>query len=106
MPEDALQKFVLKDLKSAAPRTSVSGDFATFTGFNSPSDPSNFRRIDFVFGGSNGKWCVSSDRRSVTVHTDDVNYDRTVDSYRVETALTDDGILASDHRPVFADITI
>ena len=31
---------------------------------------------------------------------------RTADGYRVESALTDDGILASDHRPVFADVSI
>lgn len=52
--------FVLKDLKGQAPRVSVGGNFATYTGFNAPGDTSVFSRIDFVFGGSNGKWCVSS----------------------------------------------
>lgn len=31
---------------------------------------------------------------------------RTADAYKVGTSLTDDGVLASDHRPVFADVTI
>ena len=31
---------------------------------------------------------------------------RTSDAYKVGTSLTDDGTLASDHRPVFADITL
>lgn len=31
---------------------------------------------------------------------------RTAQGYKVESARSDDGILASDHRPVFADITI
>ena len=31
---------------------------------------------------------------------------RTVNGYRVGTALSDDGLLASDHRPVFADVPI
>lgn len=31
---------------------------------------------------------------------------RAVKAYKVETALADDGLLASDHRPVFADISI
>ena len=31
---------------------------------------------------------------------------RTVDGYHVGSALTDDGVLASDHRPIFADITL
>ena len=33
-------------------------------------------------------------------------HSRTADAYKVGTSLTDDGILASDHRPVFADVTI
>ena len=31
---------------------------------------------------------------------------RTADAYRVGTSLTDDGVYASDHRPVFIDITL
>ncbi|KAF7795809.1 hypothetical protein EIP86_006976 [Pleurotus ostreatoroseus] len=86
VPAGALPGFIMKDLKGETPRFMVSGDFATYTGFNAPGDSSVYSRIDFVFGGSNGKW--------------------TADKYRVDTSLTDDGILASDHRPVFADLTI
>ncbi|EPT03257.1 hypothetical protein FOMPIDRAFT_1047244 [Fomitopsis schrenkii] len=78
--------FVLRDLKAETPRMRISGDFATFTGFNRPGDASVYTRIDFVFGGSSGGW--------------------TADAYKVGTSLTDDGVLASDHRPVFADVTI
>lgn len=56
VPAEELQGFVLKDLRVATPRFSVSGDFATYTGFNAPGNSSSFSRIDFVFGGSNGKW--------------------------------------------------
>ncbi|PSR74723.1 hypothetical protein PHLCEN_2v9602 [Hermanssonia centrifuga] len=86
VPNGTLDNFIMDDLKGVAPRFSVSGNFATYTGFNSPGDTSVFTRIDFVFGGNNGDW--------------------TADGYRVGTSLTDDGILASDHRPVFADISI
>lgn len=58
VPNGALPGFVLKDLKAVTPRFSVSGQFATFTGFPAPGDTSSFTRIDFVFGGSNGKWYV------------------------------------------------
>ncbi|KAH9931583.1 Endonuclease/exonuclease/phosphatase [Fomitopsis serialis] len=83
---DEKDAFVGVDLKAETPRMRVSGDFATFTGFNRPGDPSVYTRIDFVFGGSNGGW--------------------TADAYKVGTSLTDDGVLASDHRPVYADVTI
>ncbi|KAH9944913.1 Endonuclease/exonuclease/phosphatase [Amylocystis lapponica] len=86
VPHGALPAFAMRDLKAAAPRLRVSGDFATFTGFNGPGDASVFTRIDFVFGGSSGGW--------------------TADAYKVGSALTDDGVLASDHRPVFADVSV
>lgn len=86
VPNGTLTNFVLDDLKAKAPRANVGGNFATFTGFNPPGDTASFTRIDFVFGGSNGKW--------------------TATQYKVGTSLTDDGVLASDHRPVFADITL
>lgn len=106
VPSGILQGFVLQDLKGAAPRFSVGGDFATYTGFSSPSDPSSFTRIDFVFGGNNGKWYVLSFDRLSLLSRKLTTYCRTADGYRVGTSLTDDGILASDHRPVFADLTI
>jgi hypothetical protein len=31
---------------------------------------------------------------------------RTANAYHVGTSLTDDGVFASDHRPVFADVTL
>ncbi|KAI0088347.1 Endonuclease/exonuclease/phosphatase [Irpex rosettiformis] len=86
VPKGKLDGFVLSDLKAEVPRFAVSGEYATYTGFANPGDTSAFTRIDFVFGGSNGKW--------------------TADAYRVGTSLTDDGVYASDHRPVFIDITL
>ncbi|KAJ6512384.1 Endonuclease/exonuclease/phosphatase [Mycena vulgaris] len=78
--------FVLHDLRAHTPRRAVSANHATFTGFNGPNDTRVWSRIDFVFGGGNGGWQATG--------------------YKVGTALTDDGILASDHRPVFADVRI
>ncbi|PCH36768.1 DNase I-like protein [Wolfiporia cocos MD-104 SS10] len=84
--EEAPRGFVLRDLMAETPRMRVAGDYATFTGFNRPGDPSVYTRIDFVFGGSSGGWSV--------------------EAYKVGTSLTDDGVLASDHRPVFADVLV
>ncbi|TFK41435.1 Endonuclease/exonuclease/phosphatase [Crucibulum laeve] len=83
---DQLPDFKLLDLRAEAPRRSVSSTFATFTGFTAPNDASDWTRIDFIFGGSNGGWMA--------------------DAYKVETSISDDGLLASDHRPVFADVSI
>lgn len=60
VPGGTLPMFALEDLRGVVPRFSVSGDFATYTGFKSPSDTSKYSRIDFVFGASNGPWCVSA----------------------------------------------
>ncbi|KAJ7346392.1 hypothetical protein DFH08DRAFT_213898, partial [Mycena albidolilacea] len=78
--------FSMLDLRAEAPRRVVKSTFATFTGFTAPSLTSSWQRIDFLFGGTNGGW--------------------TADGYRVESSRTDDGVLASDHRPVFADVTL
>ncbi|KAI0772986.1 Endonuclease/exonuclease/phosphatase [Trametes elegans] len=86
VPGSVLPNFTMLDLKGQVPRSAVSGDFATYTGFNAPGDSSVYSRIDFVYGGSNGKW--------------------TSTAYKVGSSLTDDGVLASDHRPVFAEITL
>ena len=56
VPQGKLDGFVLTDLKAKVPRFAVSGEYATYTGFSKPGDTSAFTRIDFVFGGSNGKW--------------------------------------------------
>ncbi|KAI0059939.1 mannose-6-phosphatase [Artomyces pyxidatus] len=86
VPDGALPGFKALDLREQVPRFNVSGNWATFTGFNDPDDTSDFQRIDFVFGGSNGGW---------TGH-----------AITVESTLTDDGVIASDHRPVFGDISL
>ncbi|KAI0771037.1 Endonuclease/exonuclease/phosphatase [Trametes elegans] len=86
VPEGELPDFKMVDLKGQVPRQAVSGDFATYTGFEGPGDASVYSRVDFVYGGSNGRW--------------------TATSYKVGSSLTDDGVLASDHRPVFVDITL
>ena len=56
VPTGVLSDFVMLDLKAQAPRDAVSGQYATYTGFNAPGDASVYTRIDFVYGGSNGKW--------------------------------------------------
>ncbi|TFY76737.1 hypothetical protein EWM64_g7274 [Hericium alpestre] len=86
IPSGALANFTALDLRTQVPRFGVSGNFASFTGFNAPDDTSQYQRIDFIFGGSNGGW--------------------TGEAIKVETALTDDGVIASDHRPVFGDISL
>ncbi|KAJ7495480.1 Endonuclease/exonuclease/phosphatase [Mycena latifolia] len=78
--------FVLHDLRAYTPRRAVSANHATFTGFTAPNDTRSWSRIDFVFGGGNGGWEATG--------------------FTVGSALTDDGVLASDHRPVFADVLI
>ncbi len=60
VPTGALPGFVLQDLRAMTPRFMVSGDFATYTGFNAPGDSSVYSHIDFVFGASTGKWYVLS----------------------------------------------
>ncbi|KAJ7108168.1 Endonuclease/exonuclease/phosphatase [Mycena epipterygia] len=78
--------FVLHDLRAHTPRRFVSANHATFTGFTAPNDTRVWSRIDFVFGGANGGWESTA--------------------YKVASARTDDGVLASDHRPVFVDVRI
>ncbi|KAF8581286.1 hypothetical protein K439DRAFT_1654099 [Ramaria rubella] len=78
--------FTMIDLMGKAPRSNVSGNYATYTGFSKIGNTSSFARIDFIMGGSNCGWQV--------------------ESYRVGQSLYDHGMYASDHRPVFADIQI
>ena len=81
--EKATQPFALIDIKAQTPRQFISGHYATYTGkcllpimlkkqgdiqnrytdsdllnvgFVSPPNSSNYVRIDFIFGGSNGGW--------------------------------------------------
>ncbi|KAI1792743.1 Endonuclease/exonuclease/phosphatase [Ganoderma leucocontextum] len=86
VPNGTLDDFKTLDLKAETPREYISGEYATFTGFGAPGDGSALKRIDFVYGDSTKRW--------------------TADAYSVGSSLTDDGVLASDHRPVFADITL
>jgi endonuclease/exonuclease/phosphatase family metal-dependent hydrolase len=76
---------LMRDMRYAAPRASVGGQWATFTGFDNRKEDEVC--IDFVFGRSDG---VGWEAKRVFV----------------ETALSDDGMLASDHRPVVADVLI
>ncbi|KAI0032050.1 mannose-6-phosphatase [Vararia minispora EC-137] len=82
----SLPNFEMLDLRTQLPRISVAGNWATFTGFVDPADSSQYIHIDFIFGGNNGGW-------GTTFH-------------KVENQLTDDGVLASDHRPVIADLLL
>ena len=47
------------DLKSETPWEYVLGELATYTGFDAPGDAYVYSHVDFVYGGSNGKWQVS-----------------------------------------------
>ena len=55
--EDVFVDFKFLDIRTETPRLGVSGNFATFTGW-SPTVTTKWERIDFVFGGNNGAWCV------------------------------------------------
>jgi len=78
-------EFKMIDVRTQLPPMRVAGCWATFTGFDA-KDTSEYSHIDFIFGGSNGGWNITS--------------------HRVENVLTDDGVFASDHRPVIADILL
>ncbi|KAL0946256.1 hypothetical protein HGRIS_012511 [Hohenbuehelia grisea] len=86
VPDEQLKDFKMIDVLEKTPRQRVSSNFVTYTGFTAPTETSEWMRIDFVFGSSNMGW--------------------TSTAYKVPSSLGDDGILASDHRPVFADITL
>ncbi|KAK0204284.1 Endonuclease/exonuclease/phosphatase [Desarmillaria ectypa] len=69
----------------AAKYDMVSKNYATYSRWTGPADTSKWTRIDFVFGGSNGGWMANS--------------------YKIDSALNDDGLLMSDHRPTFVDVS-
>lgn len=50
------EQLVMRDLRGIAPRACVGGKWATFTGFEHRKDDETC--IDFVFGRSDGGWCV------------------------------------------------
>ena len=102
-----MPNFRMLDLRAETPRRNVSANFATVTGFKGPSDTSHWRRIDFIFGGSNkGWWVLFLDGWTSVLSLFFLWRYRTSNSYMVRSVLSDDGMLASDHRPVFADISL
>ena len=48
--------FKMLDLRGETAPQKVSNNFATFTGFTKPGDPTEWKRIDFIFGGSTMGW--------------------------------------------------
>jgi hypothetical protein len=56
-PEEKKEELVMRDMRYAAPRASVGGQWATFTGFDHRKEDEVC--IDFVFGRSDKVgWCV------------------------------------------------
>jgi len=82
---DELPDFKFLDTRVETPKFGVSGNFATFTDW-SPTKTAGWERIDFIFGGSNRRWASTA--------------------CKVGAGMSDDGMLHSDHRPVFVDFTI
>jgi len=80
-----LPGFKFLDTRAETPRFNVSANFATFTGW-SPDVTKEWERIDFVLGGSNREW--------------------TSTAYKVGGGMSDDGMMHSDHRPIFVDLNI
>ncbi|KAG8906157.1 hypothetical protein FRB99_007471 [Tulasnella sp. 403] len=86
VPDGECPDFTMIDLRGATPRLAVSGFFRTFTGFQNSLGEGRYGRIDYILGGSNRGW--ESQR------------------YKTANIVTDDGLLSSDHRPVYADVSI
>jgi len=82
---DKLPDFKFLDTRVETPRFGVSGNFATFTGW-SPTVTTEWTRIDFVLGGNNREWASTA--------------------CKVGAGMSDDGMMLSDHRPVFVDLSI
>jgi endonuclease/exonuclease/phosphatase family metal-dependent hydrolase len=82
--DSAEPQLVMRDVRVAAPRLHVGGEWATFTGFERRKKDEAC--IDFVFGRSGGGW----EAKNVFVYGNS----------------TDDGMLSSDHRLVVADIDL
>jgi hypothetical protein len=58
--DSAEPQLVMRDVRVAAPRLHVGGEWATFTGFERRKKDEAC--IDFVFGRSGGGWCVLDHR--------------------------------------------
>ncbi|EJD40228.1 mannose-6-phosphatase [Auricularia subglabra TFB-10046 SS5] len=76
--------FKLIDLRAETRADRIEGHFATYTGFVDVGRSREYKRIDFILGGSNKPW--------------------TPTLYKVTETLSDDGVYASDHRPVIAHL--
>lgn len=99
-----LPDFNILDLRGEAPRKGISNNFVTYTGFNKPSDTSYWKRVDFVFGGSNLGWYM---RLVLWDGSFRCMFSRKISEvYKVGISLSADGTPASDHRPVIADVAI
>ncbi|KIO26472.1 hypothetical protein M407DRAFT_200465 [Tulasnella calospora MUT 4182] len=85
-PPGSHPHFKMLDLRAETPRVNVTGFFRTFTGFIERLGWGGGGRIDYILGSSAGGW--SSNR----YETPNVTYD--------------DGVMASDHRPVYATIRL
>lgn len=94
----------MKDLRAETPRLGVMGYFRTFTGFDQPLGQDEYARIDYVLAGSNGGWYA---HYSCLITRQIVKSScRTSHRYNTTSMVTDDGVMASDHRPVFVDLDI
>ncbi|KZV91702.1 DNase I-like protein [Exidia glandulosa HHB12029] len=78
--------FKMLDIRGETPTDRIEGHFATYTGFVEVGRSDNYRRIDFILGGSNRRW--------------------TPLLYKVCETVSDDGVYASDHRPVIAHLQV
>lgn len=94
------------DLKTVAPKEQISGNFATFTGFDTPGNTPDLKRIDFIMAGSNGGWQVLLNTCFIYFFLSLIPTYREVGKYKVVENLYDDGLYLSDHRPVVAEITV
>ena len=106
---DIFPDFKFLDTRAETPRFGVSGSFATFTGF-SPTVTKEWTRIDFIFGGNNRGWCrfffFFLNESRLFLLTIARLLCRKCTACKVGAGMSDDGMMHSDHRPVFADLTI
>lgn len=72
--ESEIGNFTLIDVLVATPPERRSGNFATFTGFQSVNDSNMFTRIDFVFGASNGGWAAQTYHRGNSLYDDGIHH--------------------------------
>ena len=78
--------FALLDLRGKTAPLNVDGHWATFTGFSEVNNKTDYKRIDYVFAGSNSN--VKPEQ------------------YLVEENLRDDGVYRSDHRLIVSSVQV